>query len=452
MAREASQPDPYYIDPTKSTFPMENYPQSVDKWVLTDVDKDAPIVDMATQERYFAALKAHYYGMDLEGSSPWNPFYIRKILSSSVENTRDWGIDAYLGTTKNTWGQNFRTHDEAWKSALRDNAEVRIGSTYDAANRGIVTRESLVRVLPTDDPAYNDPRKAGEGYPFDNFQMSSIRPGTPIYTLAVSQDHRWRYVISPEVTGWVHYEDIADASAAFVNTWLKMADAHLGAFTSQPVSIYKKHAFRFTARIGTVLPFMNANSSGILVAIPVSNMSGEAQMEWYEDTDQTFSSMPIPMNRRNLAKLMQSLVNRPYGWGNYNFYNDCSAELRSLLLPFGIFMPRNSLAQIDATSRKIDLAKSDVDARIDYLVKNGKPFTTLIHIPGHIMMYIGNKVFNGKLVPMTYQDVWGLRPKDADGRSIIGGSVFLPLLKSYPEDANLQSLAGKSKFEVGFIE
>lgn len=72
-----------------------------------------------------------------------------------------------------------------------------------------MVRESLVRALPTDDPLFNAPRRAGERYPFDNLQMSSPRPSTPVCTLTESKDQRWQYAISPAVTGWVHSEDIA---------------------------------------------------------------------------------------------------------------------------------------------------------------------------------------------------------------------------------------------------
>lgn len=450
--QNAAKLNPDYIDPTKSVFPLTNYSQSVDQWILAGTDPTAAIIDVATQRRYFAALQSQYFGMGDDGDSPWNPAFISKTLAAGVETTRDWGIDTYLGAVRQSWGQNFRMHDGAWKDRVRDNAAVDIEKVYHASNRGIALRETLVRVLPTDDPAYSDPRKAGEGYPFDNFQMSSVRPGTPVYTLGASRDHRWRYILSPDVTGWVHYEDIAQARGPFVASWLKTASENLGAFTRQPVSIYDGNVFHFTARIGTILPFRSGKSGVTEMAVPVSDMTGHAQIAWHEETDQAFAPMPLAMNRNNIAMLMHSLADRPYGWGNSGFYNDCSAELRSLLIPFGILMPRNSLAQIQATSRTVDLGKADVGTRLDYLVKNGKPFTTLIHIPGHIMMYIGNTTVNGQTVPMTYQDVWGLRPEDADGRSIIGGSVFFPLMKSYPENTNLQSLAGKAQFEVGFIE
>lgn len=49
--------------------------------------------------------------------------------------------------------------------------------------------------------------------------------------------------------------------------------------------------------------------------------------------------MPWRMTPDHLATLMRSMSGRPYGWGNDNFNNDCSAELRSLLMPFGVFLP-----------------------------------------------------------------------------------------------------------------
>ncbi|MGK2889246.1 MAG: SH3 domain-containing protein [Candidatus Malihini olakiniferum] len=51
--------------------------------------------------------------------------------------------------------------------------------------------------LPTEDPTYDNPRQVEKRYPFDNLQISSIRPSTPIYVLTVSHDKRWRYITSP---------------------------------------------------------------------------------------------------------------------------------------------------------------------------------------------------------------------------------------------------------------
>jgi hypothetical protein len=55
------------------------------------------------------------------------------------------------------------------------------------------------------------------------------------------------------------------------------------------------------------------------------------------------------------------------------------------------------------------------------------------------------------VVPVVYQDVWGLRPSDNSRRAVIGGSVILPLLVHIPEDSSLQSLAGTRIFQISII-
>lgn len=440
------------IDATKSLFPLGNYSQSVDKWLPPGPQRRVPVMDAATQQRHFSALKSHYFGMGPNDESPWNPHYIAAVLNREAESHRDAAMDKYLGRGSVSWGENFRTHTDRWKQQVRDNASTDISQVYHSSARGIAVRETLVRILPTDDPAYDDPRLAGQGYPFDNLQDSSIRPGTPVYVITQSRDKRWKYVMSPTVIGWVHSEDIAAADQRFVSEWLALAGKNLGAFIKQPVSVQTGGQFYFTARHGTILPFYHHRQGLFVVAVPVRREDGGAQMRRVVVKKGEFAAMPWKMTPEHLAVLMRSMSGRPYGWGNYNFNNDCSAELRSLLMPFGLFLPRNSAAQIQAATRVVDLAQANTSERLRYLKDHGKPFTTLVYIPGHIMLYIGNALIDGQVVPMTYQNIWGLHPADSKRRSIIGGAVFFPLLATYPEDASLMSLAGKAQFTLGFIE
>ncbi|WP_448868841.1 SH3 domain-containing protein [Enterobacter ludwigii] len=441
-----------YIDPTKSLFPLGNYPQSVDKWLPPGPDSHVPVMGNTAQQRHFSDLKSRYFGMDADEKSPWNPSYIASVLSQGTEADRDAGIRKYLGGQSVSWGENFRVHPENWKQQVRNNATTSVDRVYRPSERGIAVRETLVRVLPTADPAYDDPRQAGQGYPFDNLQMSSVRPGTPVYVLATSRDKRWKYVLSPTVTGWVRSEDIAGVDQQFVTEWLTLADKNLGAFIKEPVSVHERGQYYFTARPGTILPFRNRQPGFFDVTVPVRKSDGRAQIRHVRLREDEFVAMPWKMTPGNMAVLMKSMSGSPYGWGNYNFYNDCSAEMRSLMMPFGIFLPRNSAAQIQSVTRIVDLSQEDTRARLRYLTEHGRPFATLVYIPGHIMLYIGNTVINGQNVPMTYQNIWGLRPADSDSRSIIGGAVFLPLLASYPENPGLVSLAGKAQLKLGFIE
>ena len=441
------------IDSNKTYFPLENYPQEIEHWIPTTAKhNDTSLIRQASQKKYFSRLLSKYYGMDEQGKSPWNARYIIHILSNKPEKNRDASIRQSLSSQSISWGANFRPNSARWKEEIKNNSTGAISTVYQESSRAITVRETLVRALPTELPAYHDPRRAGEGYPFDYLQMSSIQPATPIYILTESQDKAWRYIISPAVTGWVKSEDIATVSPAFVDQWTTLAMKNIGTFIQQPVSVYQDKQFYFHARPGTILPFEHHRSGSFSVLIPLRNTEGSALIKSVTLQQDVFTAMPWPMTRNNIATLMKSMSGQPYGWGNTLFYNDCSSEIRSLMMPFGILLPRNSVAQIKSTAHLVDLSNESLQNRIAWLEKHGRAFTTLIYLPGHIMLYIGNSKINGKSVPMTYQNLWALRPKDKNSRSIIGSSVFFPLLDIYPEKPEMVSLADKKEFKLGFLE
>jgi hypothetical protein len=133
-----------------------------------------------------------------------------------------------------------------------------------------------------------------------------------------------------------------------------------------------------------------------------------------------------------------------------NFYNDCSSELQSIFSAFGIWLPRHSSAQMTAGDMT-DLSSSTPAQRLDYLMEHGKPMRTLIYIGGHVMLYLGNTIRDGRAVPLVYQDIWGLSPADDSRRAVIGGSVVFPLLLTIPEDPSLRSLAATRIFQMSVL-
>ena len=441
------------IDSNKTYFPLENYPQEIEYWLpATAKNNDISVISQVKQKKYFSRLLSKYYGMGERDKSPWNARYIAHILNNEPEKNRDASIRLLLSPESITWGANFRRNSARWKYEIKNNSMGVISTIYLPSSRAITVRETRVRALPTEQPAYKDHRRAGEGYPFDYLQMSAIQPATPVYILTESQDKAWRYVISPAVTGWVKSEDIATVSPAFIKRWTTLARKNSGTFIQQPVSVHQGKQFYFLARMGTILPFERHRSGYFSALIPVRTADGRALIRSVYLSQKVFAAMPWPMTRTNIVTLMKSMTGRPYGWGNTLFYNDCSSELRNLMMPFGILLPRNSAAQIKSTARVVDLSNESLQDRIAYLEKHGRAFTTLIYLPGHIMLYIGNSQINGKSVPMTYQNLWALRPKNTESRSIIGSSVFFPLLATYPERPEMVSLADKEEFKLGFLE
>lgn len=485
--REARAP----VD-TVTLFPIGGYDQNVDHWLEPDSpDYDKPFLSPADQQAHFSALYARYFGTGANAPSPWNADYVTTRVyrqqGADIVALQQHRLDKFDNTGKSGaalgYGENFRPHDKAWIDAIAQNANVgqfNEAPVYRPERRAIATSNLMVRELPTIDPSFYDHRLAGEGYPFDNLQISAVRPGTPLYVLGGSVDGAWQYVQTPDVQGWVRSDGVAMTGARFIDAWRAATARSLGAVTvaSAPVRD-SRGVFRFDAPAGTLLPLLPPDSVAARKAIrpvaatsarasasqpddsaaipgrrevlvPARDVDGQALIRTAQLSDTQIAPTPLAATPRHLAMLMKMLIGRPYGWGNSGLYNDCSSELQSIFATFGVWLPRHSSTQMSA-GRMIDLSASTPAQRLDYLAQHGEPLRTLIYIGGHVMLYIGNTTRQGVAVPVVYQDVWGLRPADNSRRAVIGGSVILPLFEHIPEDATLQSLAGTSTFQISIL-
>ncbi len=457
-----------------SRFPIEHYDQDVDHWIRPDAPGyDQPLLSAQEQHRRFEAFRARYFGTAARDPSPWNGTWLSTSLLNAAgaqqiadsQGRRVRRFDNSAPGVRTTYGENFQPHSAAWARAIETNMALaqldadHASWPYDPRRRGITVDNALVRQLPTNDPAFYDFRQAGEGYPFDALQDSALRPGTPVYTLARSVDGAWLLVYSPDLIGWVETRTVASVDERFVATWRDAAQRTLGAIVRADTALADTSpgsatpVYRTFAPIGTVLPMMRLHDGRQVTMFPVADVERRAQIRTAALDTSTIVPMPWTLTPRHMAQVMKQQIGRPYGWGNTLFYNDCSAETRSLFAPFGVWLPRHSSDQLNA-GKRTDLRAADIDTRLRTLAERGRALMTLIHINGHIMLYLGSAQDarrDGESVPMTYQNVWGLSPADNSRRNVIGGSVILPLLKTYPEDPAARSLAGKPLFEISVI-
>ncbi|MFS1538811.1 MAG: SH3 domain-containing protein [Candidatus Phlomobacter fragariae] len=438
------------IDRTKKLFPIANYPQNSARWIPpNESDYRQPFLTKVQQKEAFNSLLAHYFG----DQSPWNGDYIQSVLQDEKGAKRNLSYFAEKFTAANVshYGENFRLLDANWKAKMQHLVSVPIADQYTPAARGITLRDSAVRYLPTAYPAFDDPRKAGQGYPFDMLQNSALHPAEPVYIVAATADKSWSFIISSTVMGWVDSSHIAKVNDHFIQQWTVMAKKKLIAVINDNASFTDERGiFRFTARTGTLLPLKLINGKA-KIALPASGESGSAVIRYATQSEQLVRQVPILPTAENMAHIIQYMRGKDYGWGSLYGFNDCSAEVRNLMLPFGVFLPRNSLAQ-SLTGKRIDLSHYSTDKRLAYLMEYGKPFKTLVYIKGHIMLYVGNSDWQGRTVPIIYHNVWGLSPAAPPSRSIIGQSVFMPLLSQYPDAPELKSLASKPLFIITYLD
>ena len=437
-------------------FPIKSYSQNVDDYLSPDSpDYTKPLVSSDYQAAQLKQFYNHYYSTDAQALSPWSEQMIQAVIPT-VKKIEFEIIDGFDNQnkpdTKKHYAENFKEHDEVWLNQIRKNMDLAAfdALTFNPENRAIAVNNTYARALPEHAPDFYHFSLPGQGFPFDNLEESAIWAGTPLYVLSVSQDKAWSLVLTPdEYFAWVKSSDIAYASNKFVSQWQQAAQAGLVAITETDASIVNKNQhFQFTGYIGAVFPFASRDADFITILTPIKNEHQQAVLTTSLVKATSATLMPLTATPKNMAGIMKQLQNRPYGWGGMFFFNDCSQELKSIFTPFAIWIPRNS-GQQAKVGTPINLSKNTVDERINALKEQGHPLMTIIYIGSHVMLYLGNKRINSQeSIPMTYQNIWGMSPANKESRYIIGQSLFFPLLKQYPENFDLGSLANAPFFTL----
>lgn len=443
-----------------SIFPLDNYDQTISTWIkASDADFNESMLSTDMQRQRLNIFNDHYFG----SLSPWNADYITQIFRQSSPSDLKTMEQSLINNFNNEgkpdnkigYGENFRPHTKKWIEEISNNINISQfdNLTYHANRRGIAIDNLHARALPTEEPHFYNSKLAGEGYPFDNLQISALWAGTPVYIVGETNDHAWMLVVTPDYIGWVKSSGIARTDNTFVDTWTRAAKNKLAAIThTQTGLVDDKGNFLLLTYVGSVFPG-NTNSAGIQLMVPATDADHNAVIKNSIVSNDNAVFMPISATPHHFSTIMGTMIGRPYGWGSMYFYNDCSAELKSLMTPFGIWLPRHSSDQV-TIGKMVDMTPAPQEKRLAYLMENGQKFITLVYIGGHVVMYIGNYTNPNKtnsIMAMTYQNIWGLTPNPSDRRAVIGESVIFPMLLQYPEDTSLVSLAGKKYFQVSYI-
>jgi hypothetical protein len=243
----------------------------------------------------------------------------------------------------------------------------------------------------------------------------------------------------------------------FITTWLKAARKSVVATIAQSSLIDANGIFRGMAYNGSTFPLAKANNAAYEVLIPVADLKRNALIYIAKFSQSSAVVMPLSLTPENMAMIISNQIGKQYGWGSMFFNYDCSAEMKALFASFGIYLPRNSGFQ-SLAGKTVILDNLSSAEREQYLLKNGHKLLTLVQIPGHILLYIGNYAnpnsAQHESVAMSYQNIWGMKTSANDTRYVIGGSVLLPLLAQYPEQTDLMSFydSARSKFRLVYLD
>ncbi len=349
---------------------------------------------------------------------PWH----KNITTQDLVNYKQLIEEDFNKFQKNPGiGANRHRYNSAWLDMMRLNADL---NHFPDDNRNAITvHNTYVRRLPTLEPSYTKFQSPSEGYPFDNIQQSFIPAATPLRILHSTSDKAWYYVLAASYFGWIQNKDIAFAPLAFIQSW------EIGKYAislQDDISLFDGTKHQQNSRLGVLYPLQKELENGMTISIVTPTETGNASSKSVTVNSQYFRKFPLPLTNKNVATFANQLIGKPYGWGGIYGYRDCSAMTQDLMSLFGIWLPRNSSSQAEYGYSHIPLKGLSDSNKERLIIKQGIPWLTLIHLPGHIVLYIGEK--NGH--PMVFHAFWGLHIyklfKQQD-RIVIGKTIITPL-------------------------
>jgi cell wall-associated NlpC family hydrolase len=417
----AHGPQPGYI--------ADLYEIPQDPLYFTQANRQAQTVsDWAVSENIAPRYLTKYF-------LPWNT-----ASFMYPKDTVYWGFDAFEG--KELYAADGLPYPNTWFSAVQANANYH---GFPSLRRdGLTVQTAHVRVLPTQEPVFYNPDHAGQGYPFDMMQNSVLWTNTPVQVVHRSRDKAWLLVQTAWVFGWVRAKDVAWVSAAQKEHIQK---THHLAVIKDGISLIDHHAtFYSMAHIGALLAVDGESQHSYQIKIPARDAHGKLSLQSGLVPRGSVRPFPLMFSPENIAALTKAMMGQIYGWGGLYARRDCSASIRDLFAPFGLWLPRNSSQQAKA-GQVIDLSGLSAAAKEKTILRQGTPFSSLLWKPGHIMLYIGRH----KGRPVIWHTMWGVKTRKilaGEGRHVVGRTVITSLRPG----AELHSLARPDGLLVNGLE
>ena len=320
------------------------------------------------------------------------------------------------------YGENKKSHTRAWIKKLQQNAFLE--NYPNALYLAITTRNTNLRVLPTQSPHFYSLEGDSSGWPFDNLQRSSVAANTPIFVCHLSADKAWALVETNYTFGWMPVEDCARIDGDFIKTW---EAGRYAVITKDQTSVLNADGnFILRTSLGYIFPLVKEMPDKLEILVAVTDKSNNAVIKHgfvYRDVS---VSKPLRFNSLNIIKIANELTGEPYGWGGLYGNRDCSSMTRDFFAPFGIWLPRHSEDQVKEVGTYIDLQGFDSEQKEKIILEKGIPYLSLLWRKGHIMLYIGEQ--SGRA--LIFHNVWGLKTRalsGREGRKIIGQAVITTL-------------------------
>lgn len=406
---------PHSPAPQLGVADLERLPQDP-AWYLAQPGARPWTLDPSRQRELAQAFRERFF-------SPWQ----QEAPSQDAQEVRQDFLD-FLATPGH--GEDHWPRGQAWLQAMLDYAGL-----HGYPNRGypgMSLGPADLRSLPTRRPLVDGFAHPGQGLAFDNLQQSLLPPNTPLYVVHASRDGAWLLCDSPHGTWWVEADKVARAEEPLRRAW---QTAPLAALMADEVALRDgQGVFLFRGGVGTLLPLAGQGQEDLTVLAAVGQ-EGRAVARPVSLSRRQAQPWPLGLNDQAVARLATPLLGQAYGWGGSFGNRDCSALLKDLFTPFGLWLPRNSSNQAQEGGQFLPLGHLEPAQREREIIAKGVPYLTLVWRPGHIMLYIG--VHEGQA--LVLHSLWGLKTRDHQGREgrQVVGRVVITSLRAGDELAHL---------------
>ena len=365
----------------------------------TTYTKNIKPLDIELKKKLYKEFMISYF-------SPW------KITKMPItKKSATWGENY---SKMKVYGENYRLISSKWFDKVIKLSNM---DEFDTLRQKAITvRNADLRLFPSSKPIFKDYKIAGEGYPFDYNQNSSVNINSPLFISHYSKDKAWAFVTTSFASGWMITRDIAIVNEDVISKF-KDENKYFVAIKDD-IAIYKSGIFKDYIKLGTIFPLRHNK-----LAMVIRDNTGKGYISRI-DNNKNIVPFPIKFNKTNLNIIINELIDKPYGWGGYLGNRDCSLLTKDALTPFAFPMKRNSYAQLK-NGKYISFEGKSNEQKKQYIKKHGIPFLSLIYIKGHIALYLGVK--NNE--PIIFHNMWGVKTIEdgKSGRFIVGKSIISTL-------------------------
>ncbi|MBI3317236.1 MAG: SH3 domain-containing protein [Candidatus Omnitrophica bacterium] len=264
-------------------------------------------------------------------------------------------------------------------------------------------RPTSVRALPTSVKMLEE---IGD-IEFDQLQYTLIKLWTPVGIYHTTRDGAWSYIQAPYIRGWVRSKDLAAFSSREDLRHYVKSNRFL-VVLGESIPIYEDPEFLKldqSPSMGTTIPLKKKSQGGYEVWMPVRGKEGRINLRTaFVDPQSDVSTQFPAFTQANIIRQAFKLLGARYGWGGMYQGRDCSGFTHDVFLSMGLDMPRDSKQQAFVGTQLGHFQPFQNEAEKAAALRSGGAGITLLRMPLHMMLYLGEENGNFYIIHSTWAE------------------------------------------------